>query len=163
MNIESRLRLDAARLSKNPPPDLRERLQASLESIPSSASPTPAPRPVRRWFIPAVAVLTMVMMFTIVSALPVESVPFANSQTGVIQGDNDFFSQNFIGIDPPHNSSIGVQPQKSFPFAQVSIFSVLALLTGAICVKELKGRPQLLADALGVLGLLVIIALNFLL
>lgn len=68
MNIEDRLKQDAARFRDVKPPDnLRSLLQASLENIPALAPPRPVSR--LTWFRPAAAMVSLMFIFVLITAL----------------------------------------------------------------------------------------------
>ena len=157
MSIEKRLKQDAARFSTmEPPADLRARLQASLDAVPPLYHGVGAPRPVRRWFAPAVAVLTMCMVFVFMSAMPFDLGTIEDPPGVMMHGEA---SEDMV--DQPLVSSRNLTDSSSLPLDRIGIFSGLALITGFLCVTELKGRPRLLVPALAALTLFLVIALMY--
>jgi len=167
MNIEKRLREDAAKFARmQPPADLRARLQASLDAVPPISLPDRVRRPIRRWFTPAVAMLTLAMVLVFVSALPQAvndiDVPSTLTQSQApetddlnvdIASDSKEFVRASSGPELDHSSSL--------PVGRIGIFAGLALITGFLCVTELKGHPRLLVPALAALALFVTVGLIY--
>lgn|SRR5690554_4471111 len=163
MNIEKRLRQDAQRISQmQPPKDLRARLQASLDSVPMETKPIQ--RPVRRWFTPAIALLSAAMLLVFVTMTPMISdmIP-GNSvlRTGDVLADHVVQE-----MESGDDRSLSEQPTTSnptLPWGRVGIFVGLALLTGTLCVVELKGRPRILLPSLATLAIFAAICIAYML
>ena len=147
MNIEERLREDAARFASMPAPGyLRQHLKAALDAVPVPHRSSRAVRPVRTWFVPAVAVLTLAMAALILSA-GVDTGQYMPLLTSSQSQDRAVYapeqSEAMVqGLSWDHNRKAA------------AIFGGLAVAAGALCLVELKGRPRLLVLALSALALL---------
>jgi len=165
MSIEKKLRQDASRLSEiQPPPDLRARLQAGLEAAaPPGKLADQALRPVHRWFVPAVALLAAAMLLVFVIGLPGQYTDFGERlhTLGSPANQKDNWVEAVDSQDPGVTSTDYKNPtvregaNPSLPWARIGIFSGLAVITGILCLTELKGRPRLLVPALTALLLFV--------
>lgn len=181
MNIDKTLREDAARLAQvQPPIDLRARLQASLEVLPPHIAPLRAKRQVRKWFMPAAAMLVMAMLIVLIPPLNFD----ASSEEGLILAqaepelcetgdavDEDALTRSLKTKQDlksqEDSSDLGVvtanesAPDTGFPLGRMGIFAGLALITGLLCVTELKGHPRLLVPALVALALFLTLGLLY--
>lgn len=164
MSIEKRLKNDAARFSKlQPPADLRSRLQAELEALPPVRRPSQAVRPVRKWFAPAIAILSLAMILVLVVGMPEPDMLRTN---GVRSLDTSTEADLTNGETPwqedntgPHGLPLDGVRGKDLPWDGIGIFSGLAIITGFLCLKEFKGRPKLLAPVLVALVLFVAVGI----
>lgn len=184
MSIDKRLREDAARLARvQPPADLRARLQASLDAVPPLNIPRKQ-RPVRKWFMPMVAMLTLVMIIVILPPLTWTATspngpaflagdqsnadeaiaPSAENNTtrGPVSNSDQELENPLDSRDSANHDNVA-QALRDLPRGRIGIFSGLALLTGFLCLVELKGRPRLLIPALAALVLFSTAGLAFLL
>lgn len=164
MSIEKRLKEDAARFSKlQPPANLRPRLQAELEALPPVCRPVQAARPVRKWFAPAIAMLSLVMILVLVLGIPEPDMFGTNgvrsldtgTETDLTNGEMPWQEDNAESDRLPLGDARG----KNLPWDRIGIFSGLAIITGFLCLKELKGRPKLLVPALAALVLFVTVGI----
>lgn len=157
MDIEKRLKDDAARIAGiQPPADLRRRLHASLEGTPVYTGPSS-----RRWFKPAMAVLTAAMLAVAFlpgrSPTPVldilsgadASPEAALTETKDLRGEDDngilvkkdTFDE---GDERVINEETDLSaPPGNLPWGRVGAFSGLAVLTGALWFFEFGRRRQL--------------------
>lgn len=175
MSIEKRLKNDAARFSElQPPSDLRARLQAGLESVPPIHLPRHAVRPVRKWFAPAVAMLSLLMVLVFITVPPLEPTnllddngtrvlsanPGADSEADLARLQEDSFKNATANReDGSAGPALAALTDKALPWDRIGIFAGLAVVTGFLCAFQLKGRPRVLVPALVVLTLFVIIGL----
>lgn len=170
MSIEKRLKNDAARFSElQPPSDLRARLQAGLESVPPIHLPRQAVRPVRKWFAPAVAMLSLLMVLVFITVPPLTPTNFNDDGTRVLGADSEAdlarlpedSSKNVTANwqEDSADPTLAALTDKALPWDRIGIFAGLAVVTGFLCAFQLKGRPRVLVPALVVLTLFVIIGL----
>lgn len=161
MSIEKRLREDAARVSGiQPPADLSSRLRSGLAETKVAAGPG-----VRRWFKPAMAVLTAAMLVLVL--LPGKSlVPVFDHKAGQKETfTDDSRGQKDLGVScpeseieysdkqphasapdleqPPNEEVVGAAPLENLPWGRVGAFTGLAVLTGALWIYEFGRRRQL--------------------
>ena len=150
--------------------------RASLDAVPP-LSINRAHRPVRKWFMPAVAMLAMAM---IGPAAPAEL--GASWQEGTIlsqgvppqEGETDVTTDNvptrwasgtdyeaMEADDALRLLTNGDSTERELPLGRIGIFAGLALITGLLCLTELKGRPRLLIPALAGLALFVAVSLAY--
>lgn len=162
MSIEKRLKYDAARFSElQPPEDLRDRLQASLDAVPPMHIPVQSSRRVHRWFAPAIGVLTMAMLFVFITAAPLTTAQPPGDESWLMSSENEPDTDDARAEDPVDVKTVRATATAdvSRPWARIGIFAGLALTTGVLCVTELKGRPKLLVPALAVLALFAVAGL----
>lgn len=161
MSIDKTLREDATRLVQvQPPTDLRARLQASLEVLPPHIAPLRPKRQVHKWFMPAAAMLVLAM---IVVLIPPQTIGIPATKATLTYGEpendtsspgHDFRGENFDTTSEDHAASNRVTgPAKELPLGRMGIFAGLAVITGFLCLTELRGRRRLLIPALVALAI----------
>jgi hypothetical protein len=142
MSIEKRLKDDAARIAGiQPPADLSRRLRASLGAMPSIT---------RRWFKPALAVLTVAMLVVIL-------LPGNVKMSSVFPTVTDMSITDSPEIVPEYSSGVQHEPRSEEkpvppasppaapPWGRAGAFSGLALLAGILWASEYWRRHMALA------------------
>ena len=113
-------------------------------------------RPVGKWFAPAVAMLTAVMVLVFVSALPPEIGVLSGRKTEVFSGDQSGIQSAEFRSEGTEEITMATETfdcrlnnvtdsGKDLPLARMGLIAGLALVTGFLCVLQLKGHPRLLA------------------
>jgi hypothetical protein len=173
MNIENRLKEDAERIAGiQPPADLSCRLRTSLEGVPAQT---------RRWFKPAMAVLTAAMLVVVLlpgnssvpsnGSLP-EALPSANEESKVNSpeieqetgtrggevhwglGKDNFYKEPTPAQDPPPQAN-PAPLKKAPPWGRVGTFSGLTLIAGILWASELWRRRVALAVVIPLVALIL--------